>query len=311
MSTTIDHISYPGISSVCHSCLINHTRSAAGFANLSEEQTERVVQVVKTGLVKSKTHPLLPQHIARYVEDAINIELGEPHDFDLYADLKELSNKVSLSYAEKFREKIDISDKPLETGMQIAAAGNIIDFGAKSHDSINLDKELQSFDTVSFAHYDIEQFREGLHKASTLLYICDNSGEIVFDMLFIQEIQREYPGIRITAALRDKPIINDATLTDARAVGLDHVVPVVSSGSIYPGTILPETTEGFRQLFSSADVIISKGQGNFETLLPFADARLFFLLRIKCEYMANLSGVLKDNLVLMQGLLVKKPVDSF
>jgi uncharacterized protein with ATP-grasp and redox domains len=103
------------------------------------------------------------------------------------------------------------------------------------------------------------------------------------------------------AALRDKPIINDATLEDAKEVGLDHLVATISSGSIYPGTILLETTEEFQKLFASADVILSKGQGNFETLLPVADERLFFLLRIKCEYMAVLSKVQKDNLVLIQG----------
>jgi damage-control phosphatase, subfamily I len=102
------------------------------------------------------------------------------------------------------------------------------------------------------------------------------------------------------AALRDRPIINDATLEDARSVGLDCLVDTISSGSVYPGTVLPETTREFRQLFADADVMIAKGQGNLETLLPIADNRLFFLLRIKCAYMATLTGVEKGSLVLMQ-----------
>ncbi len=307
MSTTTKNNKHlTGIVPDCCSCVINQARSAARFAELTEEQTRRVIAIAMTELENSKTTPLLVQHIVRRVADAIIQERNESLDFDIYAEVKRKSNVLSLSYAEKFQKKIDTAESPFETGLQIAAAGNIIDFGAKNHGSIDLNKELQSLDKTPFAHYDIEPFKRALDRASTLLYICDNCGELVFDTLFIKEIQREYPDLQITAALRDKPIINDATLEDAKAVGLDQYVKTISSGSIYPGTILPETTEAFQKLFSSADVILAKGQGNFETLLPVADKRLFFLLRIKCEVMADLSHVKKDSLVLMQGFKVNK-----
>jgi damage-control phosphatase, subfamily I len=291
----------PGIAVECHPCVLNQARSAARFAELTAEQTERVIAVAEQGLKRSRTIPLLVQHIVRSVADAIMREKDETPDFDIYAEVKERSNLLSLEHVERFQGLMAASESPLETGLQIAAAGNIIDFGAKSHGSLDLDRELESLLETPFAHYDIEPFERALATASTLLYICDNSGEIVFDTLFVKELQREYPTLRVVAALRDKPIINDATLEDARAVGLDRLVTVISSGSVYPGTILPETTEEFQELFASADVMLAKGQGNFETLLPVADSRLFFLLRIKCEYMASLSGVEKDNLVLMQG----------
>jgi len=299
MSTITKYITE--VSAECHSCIIAQACSAAHFANLSKEQTSRVLDVAKVSIAESKTTPLLAQHIIRRVADSIIKECCESIDFDIYADVKEKSNVLSLSYAEKFQKKIDDSEAPLEAGLQIAAAGNIIDFGAKQHGSINLDRELQSLDKTPFARYDIELFTQALDGAETLLYICDNSGEIVFDMLFIKEIKREYPNLQITAAVREKPIINDATLEDAKAVGLDRLVSTISSGSVYPGTILLETTKAFQKLFTSADVILSKGQGNFETLLPSADKRIFFLLRIKCGYMAALSNVKKDKLVLMQG----------
>lgn len=293
----------PSVPPDCYSCVINQARSAARFAELTEEQTMRIITVARIELEKSKTSPILVQQIVRRVADAIIQELDESPDFDIYAAVKEKSNTLSLAYVEKFQKKIDASDSPFETALQIAAAGNIIDFGAKNHASVNLDKELQCLDKTPFDRYDIEAFKNALNGASTLLYICDNSGEIVFDMLFIKELQREYPNLQIVAALRDKPIINDATLEDAKAVGLDRLVTVISSGSVYPGTILPETTKEFQKLFASADVMLSKGQGNFETLLPWSNKRLFFLLRIKCEYMAALSEVKQDNLVLMQGKL--------
>lgn len=291
----------PSVPPDCYSCVINQARSAARFAELTEEQTSRVITVARVELEKSKTTPLLVQHIVRRVADAVIKELGESPDFDIYAEVKKKSNTLSLAYVEKFQKMIDASDAPFETALQIAAAGNIIDFGVKNHASVNLNKELQFLDKTPFDRYDIEAFKKVLNEASTLLYICDNSGEIVFDMLFIKELQREYPDLQIVAALRDKPIINDATLEDAKAVGLDRLVTIISSGSVYPGTILSETTKEFQKLYASADVMLSKGQGNFETLLPLADKRLFFLLRVKCEYMAALSEVKQDNLVLMQG----------
>ncbi|MDD2389599.1 MAG: ARMT1-like domain-containing protein [Desulfobacterales bacterium] len=301
MSTTIENKYFTGIVPDCYACVINQARSAARFAELTEEQTHRIVAVARIELEKAKGTHLLVQHIVRRVADAIIQERSESPGFDIYAEVKKKSNSLSLSYAEKFQKKIDNSKSPLETGIQIAAAGNIIDFGAKNHASIDLNKELQSLDKTPFTHYDIEPFKKALGRASTLLYLCDNCGEIVFDTLFIKELQREYPRLQIVAALRDKPIINDATLEDAKAVGLDRLVTTISSGSVYPGTILPETTEVFQKLFTSADVMLSKGQGNFETLSPIADKRVFFLLRIKCEYMAALSKTKKDSLVLIQG----------
>ena len=109
----------------------------------------------------------------------------------------------------------------LKAGLQLAAAGNIIGFGAKSHGNLDLNQELNSLNDVPFGCYDIESFKQALAGASILLYICDNSGEIVFDMLFIKALQRAYPDLKIVAAVRDRPIINDATLEDSQTVGLD------------------------------------------------------------------------------------------
>lgn len=291
---------FAGVAPDCFSCVVNHALSASRFAELNEKQTRRVVRVAEAGLEESKSTLLLVQHIVRRVADAIIAEKGESSLFDIYAGIKEKSNRLALDYADRLQGDIDGSASPLEKGLQVAAAGNIIDFGAKDHATLDLDKELRSLCNIPFTRYDFETFRKSLNAASTLLYLCDNSGEIVFDKLFIKLLQREYPELRIVAALRDKPIINDATLADAEAVGLDRLVTTLSSGSVYPGTVLSETTEKFQNVYACADVVLSKGQGNFETLLPVADRRVFFLLRIKCDYMAALSQVEKNSLVLMQ-----------
>lgn len=290
-----------GIAEVCHPCIIKQARSAAAFAKLDDHHAEDIVRFAENSIEESKRKPIVVQHIVRRVADEIISKLGENDDHDIYFDVKKLSNDLALKYAGEFRKKVSSASSPVEAGLKLAAAGNIIDFGAKSLGSINIEEELKKLEETKFERYDIESFKFNLKNAENMLYLLDNSGEIVFDMMFIEELQKVYPDLEITAALREKPIINDATLEDAGYIGLDKKVKCISSGSVYPGTILDETNDEFMKYYNSADVILSKGQGNFETLLPEAEERLFFLLRIKCDYMAELSGVEKNNLVLMQG----------
>ncbi|TCS40373.1 damage-control phosphatase ARMT1 family protein [Reinekea marinisedimentorum] len=295
------HSTVTAIAPACQVCVRNQAQSAARFARLNKQQTEHVMAVVAQQIEQSRTKPIIVQNIVRTVADAIINELCAAEDFDIYGSVKELSNKIACQYINTFKKQIEQSDSPLEKAIQIAAAGNIIDFGAKSHGEIDIEKELENLNKTGFNRYDINPFRAALERAKSLLYICDNSGEIVCDMLFITQLKKQYPRLTITAAVREKPIINDATMQDARSIGLTDVVSVISSGSIYPGTILNETCSEFKSLYKSSDVVLSKGQGNYETLLPTSDKRLFFLLRIKCEAMAALSSVEIGSLVLLQG----------
>ncbi|MGB5445253.1 MAG: ARMT1-like domain-containing protein [Psychromonas sp.] len=290
-----------GIAEACYSCVLNQARTAAKYAQISEKQTAALLSRVQSELQTSAEKGIVVQHIIRNVADVI-IELknADPQ-FDIYQEVKRRSNTLAKAYAKELQQQINSSSSPLDTAIQISAAGNIIDFGAKNHGDLDLDVEMQQLQTIKFNHYDIDAFRAHLMTAKNMLYICDNAGEIVFDKLLIQCLQKNYPQLQITAAVRHKPIINDATLADAAEVGLKDVVKVISSGSVYPGTILREASTQFKQLYADADLIIAKGQGNFETLLPIVEEKLFFLLRIKCEQMASLSAVAKGSLVLMQG----------
>lgn len=296
---TIERHQPNGIALDCHPCSIDQAKAASRIAGLNAEETEQIIRVAHNSLKESETTPVLVQHVVRRVADAIIQLKKESPDYDIYSPIKEESNRLAQSAIGKFQKLIDENVSPLEKAIQIAAAANIIDFGANH--AVDIEKELLCLSEIPFDNYDIDAFRETLSKTGTLLYLCDNCGEIVFDMPLIREIQKEYPKVQITAVFRDKPIINDATLADAQAVGFPYLVPCISSGSVYPGTVLTETSDEFKALYQSADMIISKGQGNYETLLPIGDKRIFYLLRIKCEYMAKLSDVKKDNLVLIQG----------
>ena len=289
-----------GIHPDCYGCLINQARSTARQAGLNRTQAQDVLDAALRWILIARYNPLQVQHIVRHIADETLKILGNK-DADIYAAIKKQSHEIALSFVDSFHKQMQASHSPLETGLRIAAAGNIIDFGAKDHASLDLHKELSAIDQLQFGRYDIHEFLVRISKARNLLYICDNAGEIVFDRLLMKQIKTEYPNVQITAAVRHSAIINDATLEDAQLAELHPFANVISSGSVYPGTILNECSGMFQNLYSHADLIISKGQGNFETLLNYGDKRVFFLLRIKCETMAHIAQQKKGDLVFMQG----------
>ena len=292
---------YRQIPAECYPCVFEQMHSLARVTELDAENGKLLFEHAMRHLLDTGGKGIVVQHIIRSATDRAIALSGKGADFDPYRAIKKQSNDMALHYAPEFRNTIRQSPNPLQEAVKIAAAGNIIDFGAKRHGSLDIEKELRTIDERAFGRFDFAEFSRRLKMAARLLYICDNAGEIVFDRLFIEEIRRTHPELQITCAVREQPVINDAVFPDARDAGLHEVAEVISSGSVYPGTLLDETSEAFRKLFSNADVIVSKGQGNFETLLDVADERLFFILRIKCDRMARLSSVPKGELVLMQG----------
>jgi damage-control phosphatase, subfamily I len=140
--------------------------------------------------------------------------------------------------------------------------------------------------------------REAINAADKVLFLCDNAGEIVFDQYLIQDTPCE----KFTCAVRGAPVINDALLEDARVAGLTDLVKVISNGSDIPGTVLEACSTEFKKTFFDADVVIAKGQGNFETLSELTSKRIFFLLQVKCLVIARDIGfpvgtfVIRDNL---------------
>ena len=179
------------------------------------------------------------------------------------------------------------------TAVELAIAGNIIDFGVKNNVNVRhelkkiLAQEHLSARKRSLFHY--AQFRRSLRRAGNILYLADNAGETVFDRILIEEIRSQWPGARIEYAVKARPVINDALAEDAYACGIDKVARVVSNGADAPGTVLPLCSREFRQKFRRADMVISKGQGNFESLSN--EKRLvFFLFMVKCPVVARETG---------------------
>ncbi len=205
---------------------------------------------------------------------------------DPYRQVKQHSNNLALSLYAELKERVRGSADPFATAVRLAIAGNVIDFGCRSHlgdDEVHQaieDAMVGSVDEVAMA--DLRQAVEGV---GDILYLADNAGEIVFDRLLIEEMPQD----RITLVVRGSPVINDATREDAEVAGLNSLVKVMDNGSDVPGTILESCSPSFQACFARSDLIIAKGQGNYETLSG-GGRNIFFLLKVKCPVIAGHIG---------------------
>lgn len=198
---------------------------------------------------------------------------------DPYAAIKRQSNELARTLLPAVQERIQTAADPLFAAIQYAMAGNVIDYGA--HHELDVEKTMASCLEQVPAICDYQPFRRDLAACRTVLYLADNCGELLFDGLLIGQLKRE-----VTVAVKGRPIINDALVDDARACGIDRLARVVSNGTGCPGTPLTMVREEFGRLFQQADLVISKGQGNFETLSE-CHRPVYFLLTVKCQVVAD------------------------
>jgi uncharacterized protein with ATP-grasp and redox domains len=222
-------------------------------------------------------------------------------DGDPYQAVKKESNRCALRLLGRLKRKVNHSKDRLLTAVELAIAGNIIDFGVKNNLSVKkeLKKILAAENKVihkqSIFHY--REFRKILKGAKSILYLADNAGEVVFDRILIEEIKRRYPEKSIYYAVKEKPVINDALFEDAKTCGIDKIVKVISNGTDAPGTILALCSREFKRIYKKADMIISKGQGNFESLSN-EQRQIFFLFMVKCPVVAKETGCKMGSIVL-------------
>jgi hypothetical protein len=174
----------------------------------------------------------------------------------------------------------------------MAIAGNVIDLGV--HSEFDIGQEIETNLQKEFTLDHFQDFKKAVEKAETILYLGDNAGEAVFDTVLLQQL----PG-KVYYAVRNIPIINDVTKEDAIAAGVSKFAEIISSGCHAPGTILKHCSHHFCKIFKQADLIISKGQGNYEGLSG-ENYPIFFLLKAKCQVIAENLGVAKDSIVVKQ-----------
>ena len=272
----------------CIPCFFNQALFASRLADCSEEQQKQILDEV-CRLVPELPMTASPPENAVPLYRIISAISGNP---DPFSEIKERSNKAAQEVYPRLEQMAGSSDDPLLTAVEIAISGNIIDYGANTNTDLMaeiekiLDQEERALRRERSTLFDIAGLKEALSSAKELLYIGDNAGEIVFDMILVKTISRLYPGIKIRFAVRGAPVINDITMEDAVSVGMDKLCEVVSSGSSTPGAVLKSLSAEFSRLVNNADVIICKGQGNYEALSG-SNLPVFFLLRVKCGTIAG------------------------
>jgi uncharacterized protein with ATP-grasp and redox domains len=222
---------------------------------------------------------------------------------DSFKEIKENSNKFALNLYPELKRKINNSEDRLLTAVKLSIAGNVIDYGVKN--SINVEEEINKIFNEDFKSdndnnktiFRYQEFKEILFKVKHIIYLADNAGEVVFDRLLIEELTEKL-GKQVIYAVRDKPIINDALMEDALFCGINKVAKLISSGSDAPGTILKHCSSEFIELYQNAELIISKGQGNYESLSE-ENKLIFFLFRAKCPLIAEDVGCKIGDMVLV------------
>lgn len=270
----------------CLPCFLRQAVEAAKLATDDPRKRWEAVEAVLRILNVVSAYDRPPQVAARVHRAVRDITRND----DPYCQVKREGNEAAMDFYPRAKELTAASADPLETAAKFAVIGNIIDSGVGLR--FDLEAEIESANEKHFASGDFELLREELENASNLLYLADNAGEIVFDRLLLEQMK----GKTVFLAVKSEPMLNDALLADAEIARIDHLASLLTTGSGWPGTGVSNCSAEFQEAFARADVIIAKGQGNFEWLSE-EKANIFFLLMAKCPVVARELGVEVGSLV--------------
>lgn len=273
------------LNSQCISCLLNkHLKDIPNnFSNSQKVQYMQEILKIIGGADISASAPEIVEQISCFKES-----IGISED---YADIKHHYNKYMLSYEKEIEMKICESANPLKTAVKFAMVGNFIDFGAMANvDEEKLKSLIYNVDEIKVAKNEFEKFEKEVFNAQNIVYITDNCGEIVLDKLLIKQILKLNKKVNIDVIVRGKPVLNDCTIDDAKEVGLDSIVNVTGNGTAIAGTVIDKILPECKENIDKADLIISKGQGNFETL-RHCGKNIYYLFLCKCQMFADRFGV--------------------
>jgi len=276
----------------CVLCLFKQALNTVRFVTSDPRVHERVLRRVAAETSRqrlSQTPTALSQHVYRIVSEVTGVK-------DPYRKQKDETNRIALRLLPTLRRKVRRARDPLDAALHVAVAGNIIDLGIGQ--KFDIETDIHRLMRQPFAVSVIRAFQKELRSGRRLLYLGDNAGEIVFDTLLVEVLLAR--GVHVTYVVKSGPIINDATLADAKTAGMTRLVRVIETGSNDIGIQWKNTSGEFRKSFMSADVIVAKGHGNFETCDDRPE-NLYFLLKAKCDVVAAALGVKTGDLVFARG----------
>ncbi|MDR3108691.1 MAG: ARMT1-like domain-containing protein [Planctomycetaceae bacterium] len=282
----------------CILCLTRQSleavRHATGDVTLHAEVLRRALAIaLERGFTENP--PFLAQDIQRIIRSVTGND-------DPYSAEKAAANGQMLGLYDIMRERINTSKKPIDTAVHLAIAGNSIDNalnGSLSKEYIQAAIE-KSIEQPLIGN--IQTFEDAADKASSILYLADNCGEIVCDKLLIETMLKRWNKLKITVVVRGAAVLNDATLSDAAAVGLTEIVKVIDNGNDGVGTIIEQCSQEFKTELKASDLIISKGLANYETIVEYDKQTIpqpvIFLFKSKCKFISQLTNTKLGDLVL-------------
>jgi uncharacterized protein with ATP-grasp and redox domains len=264
----------------CVPCIVKqaHTLSSK-FAGCSEEIQFKILGEV-CDHIKNVNSYSSAIRLSGIIQDVVEKYLGKDNPYEI---IKKKNIKIVKEYEDSLNKLMENSDDKIEMALRIAITGNTIDIAANPDFCIQNDIDQITSDNIILPL--LEEFREKSKKAGTILYIGDNYEEAFFDKYLLSEL---LPA-ETFFAVRSRPILNDITLSEAKDLGINKICKVIESGSTIAGTDLEECSSEFMDIFNKADIVIAKGQGNYESLFR-AERKVYFLFKIKCSVVSLKTG---------------------
>lgn len=267
----------------CLECVVKQALRASRIAGDDEEKQRQVINAVVRDIPAmdlNESPAVLSLGAYRLVHQVFGVS-------DAYKSMKDEQNRMALCLEPKLDRLVRASTEPLETAIRLSAAGNIIDLGILHAHEIDPEGAIRQAMSAPLAVEHMELFLRDLAGCRDFLYLLDNAGEIVFDKILIRELSKH---TRVTAVVKGAPIINDACMEDAEQVGLTEICEVIDNGGGFVGSPLSLVPKRFIERMQQADLILGKGQGNYETVDDF-DGNVYLLLKMKCDVVARHCGI--------------------
>ncbi len=287
------------LNSECIKCLLNKYLNKLPCGMNEETKVEYFQEMLK--IISKADSSLSAPEIVAEVSELQKAMFGKEEDF---TELKKYYNALMDSLCQSLSENIMKANDGFRLAMSYSMIGNYIDFGSMdSIDETELKQMLQTASDINFDSVEYENLKADLSKSQKLAFITDNCGEIALDKLFVSKLQRDYPNLELKIIVRGKPVLNDATMEDALQIGLDKIAKVTSNGSNIAGTCLDKISDEARDIIDSSDVIIAKGQGNFETM-RYCGKNVYYLFLCKCQLFADRYNVPRFTPMLLNDLRI-------
>ncbi|OPJ64411.1 damage-control phosphatase ARMT1 family protein [Clostridium oryzae] len=277
----------------CLPCVVNQVIKVANITGINDKET--LLSEVFAYLSKMDFETTTPEVIG----DIFGMIKKHTNNPDPYKETRNYYNTLFLKLLPEFEKKIEQAENPFQLAIRYAIVGNIIDFNP-IHNTLLEDIYdcFEKMEQLEFGIDDSKKLMENISDAKILLYLGDNCGEICMDKLLVKKIKELNPSVKILFGVRGKPVVNDSIAEDAYAVGIDEYAEVIDNGDGSLGTVLNRTSTEFKEAYKKADIVIAKGQANYECLSE-ENKNIYFLLMTKCDVIAKDINVEEKKMICM------------